>query len=604
MQVDFLAGEGEPCTANDGCGTGLVCRIPLGRPMMVCAKHVCSDGVDDDGDGKARLPDRPGLRSRPTTTTRPMIVRVVRTARQCSDGIDNDGDGEIDYPNDSNCIAASGKFESCVDTDPVTNIVGPTTTGTTVGLHNDTVASCGDSASDAADKSYKLHLPMKVDQLTITTTSTGTADLVTSAFNPSCGGTPLDCEDFNPIVLTNLPVGDVYFVVDGYFDAADDNGPFTIGVAGKIKNGESCEGALVTSGMLACGPTARCMGTAGMKTCVPYQCSDGIDNNGDGNIDYPNDPGCDSPTDDTETTVCPGANCPVCSDGIDNDGDGHIDYATDLSCWAASGTNESFCNGGTETDHSMVVLSATTFGNTTGLHNDETTESCQSGAGRQRCGGLVDATGSSGGRRGLGDLGYVDDELALVPIIQPGGGHEEHQKAENHIDHRCHVDDRQLVGLNAAREHRVDPPRHNGGGGLKGGDSGKATGEGIRARSDRARLLTVRVGSADRTVAPIPRRQTMRLARDQLDHLPRAVIELAHQQIDSIEEEVIKRDRDDGDRQSESRRDQGQADAVGQRFASGRPEAAAESVERLDDADDRSEQSQERSQRRHRAQDP
>ncbi|HEX7701627.1 MAG TPA: hypothetical protein VF403_12910, partial [Kofleriaceae bacterium] len=90
---------------------------------------------------------------------------------------------------------------------------------------------------------------------------------------------------------------------------------------------------------------------------------------------------CDSPSDDTETTVCPGANCPVCSDGVDNDADGHTDYATDLSCWAASGTNESFCNGGTETDHSMVVLSATTFGSTTGLHNDEATESCQSSAG-------------------------------------------------------------------------------------------------------------------------------------------------------------------------------------------------------------------------------
>ena len=30
------------------------------------------------------------------------------------------------------------------------------------------------------------------------------------------------------------------------------------------------------------------------------QCQDGIDNDGDGYIDYPNDPGCSSPSDDNE----------------------------------------------------------------------------------------------------------------------------------------------------------------------------------------------------------------------------------------------------------------------------------------------------------------
>jgi len=48
------------------------------------------------------------------------------------------------------------------------------------------------------------------------------------------------------------------------------------------------------------------------------QCSDGIDNDGDGFIDYPNDPGCASPTSPTES--------PACQDGIDNDGDGGIDF--------------------------------------------------------------------------------------------------------------------------------------------------------------------------------------------------------------------------------------------------------------------------------------
>lgn len=47
-------------------------------------------------------------------------------------------------------------------------------------------------------------------------------------------------------------------------------------------------------------------------------CDDGVDNDGDGLIDYPNDPGCFNPAFNTES--------PACQDGIDNDGDGGIDF--------------------------------------------------------------------------------------------------------------------------------------------------------------------------------------------------------------------------------------------------------------------------------------
>ena len=61
----------------------------------------------------------------------------------------------------------------------------------------------------------------------------------------------------------------------------------------------------------------------------PPQCSDEIDNDGDGRIDHPNDPGCASPQDDDETD---GGTPPQCSDGRDNDGDGFIDYPYDPGC--------------------------------------------------------------------------------------------------------------------------------------------------------------------------------------------------------------------------------------------------------------------------------
>ena len=59
------------------------------------------------------------------------------------------------------------------------------------------------------------------------------------------------------------------------------------------------------------------------------QCSDERDNDGDGKIDFPNDPGCDSPQDDNETD---GSDEPDCSDGEDNDGDGYTDYPRDPGC--------------------------------------------------------------------------------------------------------------------------------------------------------------------------------------------------------------------------------------------------------------------------------
>ncbi len=56
-----------------------------------------------------------------------------------------------------------------------------------------------------------------------------------------------------------------------------------------------------------------------------HECMDGLDNDGDGWIDWPADPGCDSPDDDVELT-------PSCSDGRDNDDDGLVDYPNDPGC--------------------------------------------------------------------------------------------------------------------------------------------------------------------------------------------------------------------------------------------------------------------------------
>jgi len=64
-----------------------------------------------------------------------------------------------------------------------------------------------------------------------------------------------------------------------------------------------------------------------------YQCADGVDNDGNGVIDYPADSGCSSTSDNSEYTV------PQCQDGIDNNGNGLIDTA-DAACTSSSDQTE------------------------------------------------------------------------------------------------------------------------------------------------------------------------------------------------------------------------------------------------------------------------
>ena len=68
-------------------------------------------------------------------------------------------------------------------------------------------------------------------------------------------------------------------------------------------------------------------------------CADEIDNDGDGRIDYPDDPGCASATDRTEGDPAPPP-AAACADGLDNDFDGRVDYPNDPGCSSTSDTDE------------------------------------------------------------------------------------------------------------------------------------------------------------------------------------------------------------------------------------------------------------------------
>ena len=68
-------------------------------------------------------------------------------------------------------------------------------------------------------------------------------------------------------------------------------------------------------------------------------CADGLDNDGDGLIDR-DDPDCASGGQDSEEKAPASLQVSACSDGVDNDGDGHTDYPADAQCYGAQGRAE------------------------------------------------------------------------------------------------------------------------------------------------------------------------------------------------------------------------------------------------------------------------
>ena len=84
-------------------------------------------------------------------------------------------------------------------------------------------------------------------------------------------------------------------------------------------------------------------------------CDDGVDNDGDGLVDYPEDPGCASPSDPSEQNAAV-----QCDDGIDNDGDGLVDFPADPDCDSPSDTVEGppACRDGVDNDGDGLIDAA------------------------------------------------------------------------------------------------------------------------------------------------------------------------------------------------------------------------------------------------------
>ncbi len=166
------------------------------------------------------------------------------------------------------------------------------------------------------------------------------------------------------VTVPNPQMGQRYWIfVDGTNTTTSST--FVLEALGRLPDGAACDpqnGAFRCNDGSLCAPAAADAGAV----CRKPRCSDGMDNDGDGKTDFPNEPGCTSTADDDETDPTP---LPACSDGMDNDMDGKTDFPMDTDCQSASGETEAApCGPGvmvtdiTATGMAMATTLATEMG--------------------------------------------------------------------------------------------------------------------------------------------------------------------------------------------------------------------------------------------------
>lgn len=160
-----------------------------------------------------------------------------------------------------------------------------------------------------------------------------------------------------------------------------------------------------TTGMVTQGQSTPCTSSSySYISAFTLQCSDGVDNDGDGLTDI-EDPGCSDPDDDDESD-----GTSQCQDGIDNDGDGATDIA-DFSCSSPQDNDETNpkaqCQDGSDND-SDGATDMNDFSCASNQDNDESDpqSECQDGIDNDGD-GVIDLADP-----GCGDNPQNDDESA------------------------------------------------------------------------------------------------------------------------------------------------------------------------------------------------
>ncbi|MCA9537887.1 MAG: hypothetical protein KC620_03300, partial [Myxococcales bacterium] len=329
---------------------------------------ACRDGLDNDGDGRIDLAD-PGCRGDPD------YFSEFNTAA-CRDRLDNDEDGATDFPDDPGCTAPTDEDETDPAEPPACHN-GVDDDGDGLTDYPEDAESCLFAADESEDDPCARLVTREITGLDRTR---GNSDDATNDFNPSCraptgpedvllwrvaADRPLDgliLDTAESDIDTVLSVRDACPAANEL--ACDDNsgqgadshielGPqapgtelliFVDSIPGPggiwrlrmnplLAQGANCAGP----GTWECGPGMACVVGPGGSFCTRAVCDNGRDDDGDGRVDFPADPGCASAADEDETDPpVP----PQCANGVDDDEDGLVDFPNDPRCGSAADDSE------------------------------------------------------------------------------------------------------------------------------------------------------------------------------------------------------------------------------------------------------------------------
>jgi hypothetical protein len=334
----------DPASPLGRCGPGGTCSN-AGGAGYVCEPTRCNDGIDNDSDGYTDWPNDPGCADvsddDEADTCNPA---VPATCPACFNGLDDDGDGNIDFPADPGCAAAGdvNEINECLPGLVVEVVDSGTETGTIEQAAQSYIQPSCNSWTYGEDV-WQLDLPYGAGTVDVSLSSSN-LDLVLYLRRGDCGTAPDEqCKQTwggggNPpaqATLNNVAPGKVFVFADTSYIWNNISGTYTLQFNVGLPRDAPCQ---IGNPLMGCAAGAVCQDTGGgVYRCVGTACNDGLDNDGDGKVDYPNDPGCVSISDNNETDP---AVPPLCSDGLDNDGDGLTDYPADPGCTSAADTNE------------------------------------------------------------------------------------------------------------------------------------------------------------------------------------------------------------------------------------------------------------------------
>ncbi|NNL68007.1 MAG: hypothetical protein HKP30_17295 [Myxococcales bacterium] len=227
------------------------------------------------------------------------------------------------------------------------------TSGGNIGAYAGTTVS--GTVNSAAERislvspTYVRHVPgslvpflIRPHRLTITfLDGLGVPDFIRNLYDPDFDGTP-DNQDNCPGLANPSQadgdgdgVGDACDVCPAISDPGQEN-------SDTDDLGDACDNCPFFTN-----PSQADADGDGLGDPCDVVCSDGLDNDGDGLIDFPADPGCSYPGFSLED--------PQCQDGVDNDGDGLVDLA-DPGCAGVLSPSESpECNDGADNDGDLLA---------------------------------------------------------------------------------------------------------------------------------------------------------------------------------------------------------------------------------------------------------